>query len=276
MPRRPACSTTSTASCTPTGTSCGCAIRRAGSSTRTAQACFEGVFADVTERKHAELELTHTAQHDPLTGLVNRRQFTRELEQRARAAAARRRAPCCSSTSTASSSSTTATGTRRAMRCCARPAGGCRPRCARATCSRASAATSSPPTCRTATPAAPRWSRGASWPRSRSRSASARGEVYVGGSVGIAAHGRRLADGDRSDPRRRRRDVRGQAGRDAAASSSSTRACARPRRGASRSSARCTARSSSRRSSCSCSRSSTSPTGGWPASRRCCAGGAAA
>jgi diguanylate cyclase (GGDEF)-like protein/PAS domain S-box-containing protein len=45
------------------------------------QACFEGVFADVTERKQAELELTHTAQHDPLTGLVNRRQFTRQLEQ---------------------------------------------------------------------------------------------------------------------------------------------------------------------------------------------------
>ena len=45
------------------------------------EACFEGVFADVTERKRAELELTHTAQHDPLTGLVNRRQFTRELER---------------------------------------------------------------------------------------------------------------------------------------------------------------------------------------------------
>ena len=45
------------------------------------EGCFEGVFADVTERKLAELELTHTAQHDPLTGLVNRRQFTRELEQ---------------------------------------------------------------------------------------------------------------------------------------------------------------------------------------------------
>jgi diguanylate cyclase (GGDEF)-like protein/PAS domain S-box-containing protein len=45
------------------------------------QACFEGVFADVTERKQAELELTYTAQHDPLTGLVNRRHFTRQLEQ---------------------------------------------------------------------------------------------------------------------------------------------------------------------------------------------------
>ena len=46
----------------------------------TGAACFEGVFADVTERKQAELELTYTAQHDPLTGLVNRGQFTRLLE----------------------------------------------------------------------------------------------------------------------------------------------------------------------------------------------------
>jgi diguanylate cyclase (GGDEF)-like protein/PAS domain S-box-containing protein len=46
----------------------------------TGRPCFEGVFADVTERKLAEAELTHTAQHDPLTGLVNRREFTRELE----------------------------------------------------------------------------------------------------------------------------------------------------------------------------------------------------
>ena len=90
------------------------------------------------------------------------------------------------------------------------------------------------------------------------------------------AHGRRLEDGDRPDPRRGRRHVRGQAGRDGGASSCSTPACARPRRGASRSSARSTARSSSRRSSCSCSRSSTSRMVDWPASRPCCAGGAAA
>jgi diguanylate cyclase (GGDEF)-like protein/PAS domain S-box-containing protein len=44
------------------------------------EACFEGVFADITERKLAEAELTHTARHDPLTGLVNRREFTRALE----------------------------------------------------------------------------------------------------------------------------------------------------------------------------------------------------
>jgi diguanylate cyclase (GGDEF)-like protein/PAS domain S-box-containing protein len=41
---------------------------------------FEGVFADVTSRKQAELELTYSAQHDALTGLVNRRQFARRLE----------------------------------------------------------------------------------------------------------------------------------------------------------------------------------------------------
>ncbi len=85
---------------------------------------------------------------------------------------------------------------------------------------------------------------------------------------------RRRAHGHRSDPRRRRGHVRGQAGRPRASRSSSTRACARPRRGASRWSAPCTARSSCRRSRCCCSRSSTSATDGWRASRRCCAGGA--
>ncbi|MDX6620020.1 MAG: hypothetical protein QOK36_2406, partial [Gaiellales bacterium] len=44
------------------------------------RACFEGVFADITEGKSAEAELTRIARHDPLTGLVNRREFTRTLE----------------------------------------------------------------------------------------------------------------------------------------------------------------------------------------------------
>jgi diguanylate cyclase (GGDEF)-like protein/PAS domain S-box-containing protein len=39
---------------------------------------------DVTERKHAELELRHMADHDPLTGLFNRRRFESELERELR------------------------------------------------------------------------------------------------------------------------------------------------------------------------------------------------
>jgi diguanylate cyclase (GGDEF)-like protein len=48
---------------------------------REGEGWFEGVFADVTSRKQDELELTYTAQHDPLTGLVNRRHFGWLLEQ---------------------------------------------------------------------------------------------------------------------------------------------------------------------------------------------------
>ena len=36
---------------------------------------------DVTERKRAEAQLQHMADHDPLTGLLNRRSFERELER---------------------------------------------------------------------------------------------------------------------------------------------------------------------------------------------------
>jgi diguanylate cyclase (GGDEF)-like protein/PAS domain S-box-containing protein len=38
---------------------------------------------DITERKRFEHELRHLADHDPLTGLVNRRRFTEELERAA-------------------------------------------------------------------------------------------------------------------------------------------------------------------------------------------------
>jgi diguanylate cyclase (GGDEF)-like protein/PAS domain S-box-containing protein len=40
-----------------------------------------GQFQDVTERHRQEAELRHLADHDPLTGLLNRRAFERALEQ---------------------------------------------------------------------------------------------------------------------------------------------------------------------------------------------------
>ena len=40
-----------------------------------------GQFQDVTDRRRQESELRHLADHDPLTGLLNRRAFERALEQ---------------------------------------------------------------------------------------------------------------------------------------------------------------------------------------------------
>ena len=40
-----------------------------------------GQFQDITERHRQEAELRHLADHDPLTGLLNRRSFGRALEQ---------------------------------------------------------------------------------------------------------------------------------------------------------------------------------------------------
>ena len=42
----------------------------------------EGVLIDVTERRLAEEELRHRADHDELTGLANRRRFADELRDR--------------------------------------------------------------------------------------------------------------------------------------------------------------------------------------------------
>ena len=46
------------------------------------QVLVEGVLIDVTQRRRAEDELRHRADHDELTGLANRRRFTDELKLR--------------------------------------------------------------------------------------------------------------------------------------------------------------------------------------------------
>ena len=46
------------------------------------QVLVEGVLMDVTERRRAEEELRHRADHDELTGLPNRRRFAEELRER--------------------------------------------------------------------------------------------------------------------------------------------------------------------------------------------------
>ncbi len=43
---------------------------------------LEGVLTDITERRQAEEELSHRADHDELTGLANRRRFAEELGRR--------------------------------------------------------------------------------------------------------------------------------------------------------------------------------------------------
>ena len=67
---------------------------------------------DVTERRRYEAELRHMADHDALTGLLNRRAFERELERHVDHVA--RYGPsgaACCSTSTCSRTSTTRSAT---------------------------------------------------------------------------------------------------------------------------------------------------------------------
>lgn len=45
------------------------------------EACVQMLYTDVSERKAVESKLQHLSRHDPLTGLANREQFLRELDQ---------------------------------------------------------------------------------------------------------------------------------------------------------------------------------------------------
>ena len=73
---------------------------------------FLGQIQDVSERVRYEAQLQHMADHDPLTGLLNRRSFERELDQHiVQVQRYGPRAPRSCSTSTASSTSTTRSGT---------------------------------------------------------------------------------------------------------------------------------------------------------------------
>jgi PAS domain S-box-containing protein len=77
------------------------------------------VGIDHTERKRAESHVSYLAEHDPLTGLVNRQHFQHELDQALIDAAVQRMTGRCSiSIWTLSSTSTTSADTRQAMRCC--------------------------------------------------------------------------------------------------------------------------------------------------------------
>ena len=129
---------------------------------------------DISVRKEVESQLDHQAHHDELTGLPNRTLFSEKLAEALDLGAA----AVLSSTSTSSRSSTTRSGTPRATSCSSSSPSACAMRCAPATRSPASAATSSRSCCpasttRTSRPASRTGSPRRSTRRSRSRARSA-------------------------------------------------------------------------------------------------------
>ncbi len=270
---RAACSTTSTASCMPTGTSCGCATRRAGSWTRTAKRASRASSPTSPSASGPRPSSTHTAQHDPLTG---------------------------SSTGVSSRASWSTSSARRddapyavlfvdidrfklvndghgheagdaLLREAGSPAPGGPARGRRALALRRRRVHRLPARLRRRL----RGRRRAARARHAGRPFPvARGEVYVGGSVGIA-----LTGGDSTNASDLIRDAdvamyaakQGGRGRHAALRHEPARGLGPSSRDRQRPAPRARARTRSR---CSCSRSSTSATAAWPAWRRCCAGGA--
>ena len=106
---------------------------------------FISQVENINERKRVERELTRLAEHDSLTGLLNRRRFQQELERERKRARRPTAAPrSCTSTSTTSSVSTTRTATRPATTSSSRSRGGSSSACATPTSSPVSAVTSSP------------------------------------------------------------------------------------------------------------------------------------
>ena len=167
------------------------------------------VLANAIERRDAEERTRHEALHDPLTGLPNRNLFLDRLEhalaQRPRATSPRSRSS--SWTSTSSRWSTTASATPPATSCWRRSRRGSSRRCAPATPSPASAATSSRSSPRTSPPSATRSAIAERIAEALTRPFVLRQrEHFASASIGISiAHRQRGARG--ADPRRRRRPV---------------------------------------------------------------------
>ncbi len=114
---------------------------------------FLSQIEDITARRRFEQQLQYMADHDPLTGLLNRRRVrggARADVTGSAASATAMRARCWCSTSTASRWSTTASATRAGDELVTHVGGPAAPACARATSSPGSAATSSRSSCATA------------------------------------------------------------------------------------------------------------------------------